>query len=162
MKVDLEIVKVQKPQDLNIIIGQSHFIKTVEDIYEVIATTVPSAKFGFAFCESSGKCLVRTDGNDEELKKIATDNALAIGCGHTFFIILKDAYPINVLNQIKQVPEVCRIFCATANPVEVIVAKSEQGRGLIGVIDGESPKGVEQAEDITWRKDLLRKIGYKR
>lgn len=162
MKVDLEIVKVQKPQDLNIIIGQSHFIKTVEDIYEAIVNTVPCAKFGFAFCESSAKCLVRTDGNDEELKKIATDNALNIGCGHLFFIALKDAYPINVLNQIKQVPEVCRIFCATANSVEVIVAKSEQGRGLLGVIDGLSPKGVEQEEDIAWRKDLLRKIGYKR
>jgi adenosine/AMP kinase len=162
MKVDLEIVKVQKPQDLNIIIGQSHFIKTVEDIYEAIVSTVPCAKFGFAFCESSAKCLVRSDGNDEELKKIAIDNALNIGCGHTFFIALKDAYPINVLNQIKQVPEVCRIFCATANSVEVIIAKSEQGRGLLGVIDGLSPKGVEQEEDIAWRKDLLRKIGYKR
>ena len=162
MKVDLEIVKVQKPQDLNIIIGQSHFIKTVEDIYEAIVSTVPCAKFGFAFCESSGKCLVRVDGNDEELKKIAIDNALSIGCGHSFFIALKDAYPINVLNQIKQVPEVCRIFCATANSVEVIVAQSEQGRGLLGDIDGESPKGVEKEEDIAWRKDLLRKIGYKR
>ncbi|MCK9614939.1 MAG: adenosine-specific kinase [Candidatus Omnitrophica bacterium] len=159
--MELEVVKVNKPQDLNIIIGQSHFIKTVEDIYETIISSVPNVKFGLAFCESSGKCLVRVDGNDEELKKIAADNAFAIGCGHSFFIILKDAYPINILNQIKNIPEVCRIFCATANSVEVIVAKTSQGRGVLGVIDGFAPKGVEAAEDVTWRKEFLRKIGYK-
>jgi hypothetical protein len=161
MNLNLEIVKVEKPENLNIIIGQAHFIKTVEDIYEVLIGSMPSIKFGFAFCESSGKCLVRGEGNDEELKKIAIDNALRIGCGHTFFIILKDAYPINVLNQIKNVPEVCRIFCATANPVQVIVAYTEQGRGILGVIDGFSPKGIEEEEDVKWRKELLRNIGYK-
>ncbi|MFA6281196.1 MAG: adenosine-specific kinase [Candidatus Omnitrophota bacterium] len=159
--MELELVKINKPEELNIILGQAHFIKTVEDIHEVIVTSVPNAKFGFAFCESSGKCLIRVSGNDEELKKIATDNALRIGCGHSFFIILKDAYPINILNQIKNVPEVCRIFCATANPVEVIVAKTSQGRGILGVVDGLSPKGIEKEEDVIWRKDLLRKIGYK-
>ena len=159
--MDLEIVKVNKPEELNIILGQAHFIKTVEDIHEAIVTSVPNTKFGFAFCESSGKCLVRVSGNDEELKNIASENALRIGCGHLFFIILKDAYPINILNQIKNVPEVCHIFCATANPVEVIVAKTAQGRGILGVIDGMSPKGIEKEEDVLWRKDLLRKIGYK-
>ncbi len=160
--MELELIKVNKPQDINIIIGQSHFIKTVEDIYEAIISSVPNAKFGLAFCESSGKCLVRIEGNDEELKKNAADNALLIGCGHSFFIILKDAYPINILNQVKNIPEVCRIFCATANSVEVIVAKTSQGRGILGVIDGAAPKGIETAEDITWRKEFLRKIGYKR
>lgn len=160
--MELELIKVNKPQDLNIIIGQSHFIKTVEDIYETIISSVPNAKFGLAFCESSGKCLVRVEGNDEELKKIAADNAFAIGCGHSFFIILKDVYPINILNQIKNIPEVCRIFCATANSVEVIIAKTSQGRGVLGVVDGAAPKGIETAEDVVWRKDFLRKIGYKR
>jgi len=160
--MELEIVKINKPQDLNIIIGQSHFIKTVEDIYETIISSVPNAKFGLAFCESSGKCLVRVEGNDEELKKIAADNAFAIGCGHSFFIILKDVYPINILNQIKNIPEVCRIFCATANSVEVIIAKTSQGRGVLGVVDGFSPKGIEKEEDVVWRKEFLRKIGYKR
>lgn len=160
--MELEIIKVNKPQDLNIIIGQSHFIKTVEDIYEAIVSSVPGAKFGIAFCESSGKCLVRVEGNDEELKKIASENAFSIGCGHSFLIILKEAFPINVLNQIKNVPEVCRIFCATANSVEVIVAKTSQGRGLLGVVDGLPPVGIEAGEDITWRKEFLRKIGYKR
>lgn len=159
--MELELVKVSKPEELNIILGQAHFIKTVEDIHEVVATTVPNAKFGFAFCESSGKCLVRVSGNDEELKKIASGNALRIGCGHSFFIILKDAYPINILNQIKNVPEVCRIFCATANQVEVIVVKTSQGRGILGVVDGLAPKGIEKDEDVLWRKELLRKIGYK-
>jgi len=160
--MELEIVKINKPQDLNIIIGQSHFIKTVEDMYETIISSVPNAKFGLAFCESSGKCLIRVEGNDEELKKIAADNAFAIGCGHSFFIILKDVYPINILNQIKNIPEVCRIFCATANSVEVIIAKTFQGRGVLGVVDGALPKGIETAEDIVWRKEFLRKIGYKR
>lgn len=162
MKLDLELVKVNKPEELNIIIGQTHFIKTVEDIYEVLAGSVPGMKFGFAFCEASGKCLVRADGNDDELKQIAVDNALNIASGHTFFIIMKDAYPINVLNQIKNIPEVCRIFCATANPVEVVVISTEQGKGVLGVVDGFSPRGVETEEDIVWRKELLRKFGYKR
>lgn len=161
MKLELDIVKVKKPQDLNIIIGQSHFIKTVEDIYEVLIGSVPSIKFGLAFCESSAKCLVRSEGTDNELKKIAIDNALRIGCGHMFFIALKDTYPINVLNQIKNVPEVCRIFCASANPVEVIVASTDQGRGILGVVDGLMPKGVEEDQDIVERKELLRKFGYK-
>lgn len=161
MTVKFEIIKINKPDELNIIIGQAHFIKTVEDIYEVIVQTVPQAKFGLAFCESSGKCLVRVEANDEALRKIAIENALSVGCGHSFFIILKDAYPLNILNQIKNVCEVCRIFCATANPVEIIIAQTSQGRGIAGVIDGASPKGVEQEEDVKWRKELLRKIGYK-
>ncbi len=161
MEVKLEIVKVEKPQDLNIIIGQSHFIKTVEDMYEVLVASSPTIKFGFAFCESSAKCLVRFDGNDEELKKIAIDNAKRIGCGHMFFVVLKNAYPINVLNQIKNIPEVCRIFCASANPVELIITQTSQGRGILGVVDGSSPKGVEGEEDIKERKELLSKIGYK-
>ncbi|MCM8774017.1 MAG: adenosine-specific kinase [Candidatus Omnitrophica bacterium] len=161
MELKLEIVKINKPADLNIIIGQTHFIKSVEDIYEVLVSSVPNIKFGIAFCEASGATLVRSEGSDEELKKIAIDNALAIGAGHSFVIIIKDAYPINVLNQLKMVGEVCRIFCATANPLEVIVAQSEQGRGILGVIDGFSPKGVEKEEDIKWRKEFLRKIKYK-
>ena len=143
------------------IIGQAHFIKTVEDIYEVLVGSVPSIKFGIAFSEASGKCLVRVEGNDSELKKIASDNVLAIGCGHMFFIALRESYPINVLNQIKKVPEVCLIFCATANPLEVIVAQSQQGRALLGVVDGFSPKGSESEEDKKARKALLRKFGYK-
>lgn len=161
MKLELEVIKVSKPQDLNVIIGQSHFIKTVEDIYEVLVSSTPTIKFGLAFSEASGECLVRSEGNDKELKSIAVKNTLAIGCGHMFFIALKDVYPINVLNQIKSVSEVCRIFCASANPLEVIIAQTDQGRALLGVVDGFSPKGVEQDSDIQWRKDLLRKIGYK-
>ncbi|MCM8831881.1 MAG: adenosine-specific kinase [Candidatus Omnitrophica bacterium] len=161
MEVKLEVVKVEKPTDLNIIIGQAHFIKTVEDIYETIVSSVPSIKFAIAFCESSGKCLIRTEGNDLDLKNIAIENALKIGCGHTFVIIIKDAYPINILNQIKNIPEVCQIYCATANPLQIIVASTEQGRGILGVIDGLSPKGVENDQDIAWRKEFLRKIGYK-
>ncbi|MDD4955245.1 MAG: adenosine-specific kinase [Candidatus Omnitrophica bacterium] len=160
--MELEIVRINKPQELNIILGQAHFIKTVEDIYETIVSSVPGAKFGLAFCESSGKCLVRVEGNDQELKKIAADNALNLGCGHSFFIILKEAYPINILNQIKNIPEVCGIFCATANEVEVIVVKTSQGRGILGVVDGFAPKGIEKEEDVAWRKEFLRKIGYKR
>jgi adenosine/AMP kinase len=159
--MDFQIVRVEKPDDLNIIIGQAHFIKTVEDIYEVITAAVPQAKFGIAFCESSGKCLIRAEGNDDSLKKTAIDNALRIGCGHSFVIILKDAYPINILNQIKNIAEVCGIFCATANNVEIIVTETKLGRGIIGVIDGAKPKGVEKEEDIVWRKEFLRKIGYK-
>ncbi len=162
MKLELEVVAVEKPQDLNVIIGHSHFIKTVEDIYEILATSMPGIKFGLAFAEASGKCLVRLEGNDEELKRIAADNTLRLGCGHMFFVALQQAYPINVLNQIKNVPEVCRIFCATANSLEVIVGQTNSGRALLGVVDGASPKAIEEEPDITWRKDLLRKIGYKR
>lgn len=161
MKVNLEVIKVKKPENLNIIIGHTHFIKTVEDIYEVLITSMPSIKFGLAFCEASAKCLVRVEGNDEQLKKIAIENALSIGCGHMFFVALEGAYPINVLNQIKGVAEVCRIFCATANPVEAIVASTDEGRALLGVVDGFPPKGVEKKKDIKERKELLRKFGYK-
>jgi adenosine/AMP kinase len=150
------------PSDANIIVGQSHFIKTVEDLYEAVANTVPQAKFGLAFNEASGACLTRTDGNDPALRETAVRNAQALGCGHTFVLLLQNAYPINVLNAVRSVPEVCSLFCATSNPVEIIVAESEQGRGVIGVIDGSSPKGVEEPEDVTRRHDLLRKIGYKR
>jgi adenosine/AMP kinase len=150
------------PADTNIIVGQTHFIKTVEDIYEAVATIVPQAKFGLAFNEASGACLTRADGNDPALRESATKNAQALAAGHTFVLILQNAYPINVLNAIRNVPEVCSIFCATANPVEIILAKNEQGQGVMGVIDGSSPKGVEQESDVAWRHDLLRKIGYKR
>lgn len=161
MKLELEIIEISKPEECNIIVGQAHFIKTVEDIYEVIVSAVPHIRFAVSFCEASGKCLVRTEGTDEELKKIAIDNALRVGCGHSFFVILKDSYPINVLNQIKNVSEVCRIFCATANPVQVIIARTDQGRSLLGVVDGFSPQGIEGEEDIQDRKELLRKFGYK-
>ncbi len=160
--LEFESVRMQYPSDANIIIGQSHFIKTIEDLYEVMVTTVPQAKFGVAFNESSGPCLTRADGNDEELRASAVRNAQALAAGHTFVLVLRDAYPINVLNAIKQVPEVCSIYCATANPVEVVLARSEQGRGVMGVIDGSSPKGAEGAEDARARKEFLRKIGYKR
>ncbi|HEC69900.1 MAG TPA: hypothetical protein ENI31_06425 [Candidatus Omnitrophica bacterium] len=159
--MEIKVVKVEKPEDVNIIIGQAHFIKTVEDLYEVLISASPNIKFGFAFCESSGKTLVRAEANSEELKRISIENALNIGAGHTFFIALREAFPINVLNAVKMVPEVCRIFCATANPVEVIVAETSQGRGILGVVDGFSPKGIEAEEDVSWRKDFLRKIGYK-
>jgi len=159
---NVKLVKVKKPQDVNIIIGQAHFIKTVEDLYEALITSSPSLKFGIAFCESSGPCLVRYDGNDKELIECAVENARNIGAGHMFFIALKEGYPINVLNRIKMVQEVCRIFCATANDVEVIVYQSLQGRGILGVVDGFSPKGVETEEDIEKRKQFLRNIGYKR
>lgn len=161
VKVDLELVKIDKPQGLNVIIGQSHFIKTVEDIYEALVASMPSIKFGVAFCEASGDCLIRSESNDEELKGIAVNNALKIGCGHLFFIALRDSYPINVLNQIKAVPEVCRIFCATANEIEAIVAQTAQGRAFLGVVDGSSPLGVETETDVKNRKDMLRKFGYK-
>ncbi len=155
-------VTISKPGDVNVVLGQAHFIKTVEDIYEVIAGSVPGAKFGLAFCESSGDCLIRIEGNDEELKNLARDNARAIGAGHSFILFLKDCYPINVLNSIKNIQEVCTIYCATANPAEVVIAESAQGRGIMGVIDGEKPKGVEGPDEIAWRTDLLRKFGYKR
>lgn len=155
-------VKIEKPEEINFILGQSHFIKTVEDIHEALVSTVPGIRFGLAFCEASGKCLVRWTGTDAAMIELAHKNALAIGAGHSFILFLGQGYfPINVLNTIKAVPEVCRIFCATANPVEVLVAETEQGRGILGVVDGFSPKGIEGEEDIAWRKDFLRQIGYK-
>ena len=160
--LEMKAVRMEFPADANIVIGQSHFIKTVEDLYEAVKTTVPQAKFGLAFNESSGACLTRSDGNDQELREIAIRNAQALACGHTFVLLLENAYPINVLSTIRNIPEVCSIFCATANPVEIIVAESAQGRGVLGVIDGSSPKGVESESDVTWRHDLLRKLGYKR
>ncbi|MDD5449599.1 MAG: adenosine-specific kinase [Candidatus Omnitrophica bacterium] len=159
--MEFKSVKIKKPQDVNVIIGQSHFIKTVEDICEAVTGAVPGIKYGVGFCESSGECLVRFDGNDEELKKLASENALNIGAGHCFVLFIKNAFPINVLNAIKAIQEVCGIYCATANEVEVFMAESDQGRGIIGVIDGSSPKGIEGPAGIKWRKDFLRKIGYK-
>ena len=158
----LTTVTIQKPEQMNFILGQSHFIKTVEDIHEAIVTTIPGARFGLAFCEASGKCLVRSSGTDPELVKLAEQNALALGAGHSFILFLGEGwYPVNVLNTIKMVPEVCHIFCATANPTEVILAESAQGRGILGVIDGSSPLGIEAEEDVAWRKGFLRMIGYK-
>lgn len=155
-------IQVEKDEDLNFILGQSHFIKTVEDISEIILSSVPGIKFGLAFCEASGKCLVRSFGNDEYLQNLAKKNAFNISAGHSFIIILGEGYfPINVLNAVKMVPEVCQIFCATANPTEVLVACTEQGRGIIGVVDGNSPKGIETEEDAQCRKNFLRRIGYK-
>ncbi len=160
--MELETVRVEKPEDVNVILGQAHFIKTVEDLYEALIGSSASLKFGIAFCESSGACLVRAEGNDEELKRLAADNALKIGAGHSFIILLREGFPINVLGAVKAVPEVCRVYCATANPLEVVVAENPSGRGILGVIDGEKPRGVEDAEGVKWRKDFLRKIGYKR
>ena len=160
--MELKPVRLEIPENGNIIVGQSHFIKTVEDLYEAIVNTVPQVKFGIAFNEASGACLTRVEGNDEDLKAAATRNAQALAAGHTFVVMLRDGYPINVLSRIREIPEVCSIFCATANPLEVIVAETEQGRGILGVIDGSPPKGVEGASDIEWRHGLLRKIGYKR
>jgi adenosine/AMP kinase len=160
--LELKAVRMEFPADANIIIGQSHFIKTVEDLYEAVATTVPQAKFGLAFNESSGACLTRSEGNDPGLREVAVRNAQSLEAGHTFVLVIQNAFPINVLNAIRNVPEVCSIFCATANPVEVILVRSEQGQGVLGVIDGSSPKGVEGESDIAWRHDLLRQIGYKR
>lgn len=160
--MELKAIALEIPTNGNIVVGQAHFIKTVEDIYEAIVNTVPQMKFGVAFCEASGPCLIRVDGNDEELKALATRNAEAIGAGHTFVVAMRDGYPINVLGRIKDVPEVCNLFCATANPVQVIVAENQQGRGILGVIDGAAPKGVESADDAAARASFLRKIGYKR
>ncbi len=160
--MDLQAIPLEIPEGGNVILGQTHFIKTVEDLYEASVNTVPGMKFGIAFNEASGACLTRVDGNDEGLKALATRNAAAVGAGHTFVIAMREGYPINILGRIKEVPEVCSIFCATANPVEVIVAQTGQGRGILGVVDGASPKGVEGEADVTWRHDLLRKIGYKR
>lgn len=159
--MELKSVSMEIPEGSNIIIGHSHFIKTVEDLYEIMVGTSPQVKFGLAFCEASGPCLIRVVGNDPTLQEIATKNANAIAAGHSFVILLKEAFPINFLNAIKQCPEVCTIYCATANPVQVIVAETEQGRGILGVIDGFSPKGVESADDVTARKEFLRMIGYK-
>lgn len=159
--MELKVVNVVFPENANVIIGQSHFIKTVEDMYEIFRTHLPSVKFGIAFSEASGPCLVRREGNDEELIKCAVDNAMRIASGHVFVVVMKDAFPINILNAIKGCQEVATIFCATANPLQVIVAETEQGRGIIGVVDGLSPKGVEGETDVLKRKEFLRKIGYK-
>jgi uncharacterized protein len=160
--MQLDSVRLEIPEGGNLILGTTHFIKSVEDLYEALVNTVPQMKFGIAFCEASGACLIRVDGNDEDLKQVATKNAQALGAGHSFVIVMKDGYPINVLGRIKDVPEVCTIHCATANPLEVIVAVSGQGRGILGVIDGSSPKGVEDDAGREWRHAFLRKIGYKR
>ena len=157
----MEVVKVEVPEGCNIVLGQAHFIKTVEDLYEALVNSVPNIRFGLAFCESSGPCLVRFEGNDDELKNYAKKNALALGCGHSFLIYMRDAYPLNTLNRIKDVAEVCTIYAATANPLEVVVAETEQGRGILGVIDGLKSKGIETSEDAKARKEFLRKIGYK-
>ncbi|RLF37507.1 MAG: hypothetical protein DRM99_00215 [Thermoplasmata archaeon] len=159
------VVDIEKPDDINFILGQTHFIKSVEDIYEAMVSSVPNAKFGIAFCEASGACKIRSEGNDAELKKLAEKNASNIGAGHSFIVFMKNCFPLNVLNAIKNLPEVCSIFCATANPTKVVIAESEQGdkkgRGILGVIDGFTPVGVENKEDISWRKKFLRDIGYK-
>jgi adenosine/AMP kinase len=160
--MELKAIRLVVPEDANVILGHSHFIKTVEDLYEAIVNTVPQMKFGIAFNEASGPCLVRVDGNDPELKAIATRNAQAVAAGHCFVIVMREGYPINVLGRIRDIPELCTIFCATANPVEVIVAETEQGRGILGVVDGSSPKGIETEADAEFRHGFLRKIGYKR
>lgn len=159
--LELKLVKIKKPDEVNLILGQSHFIKTVEDLYEALVNSVTGIKFGLAFAESSGACKIRSEGNDPELKKLAQDNALEIAAGHSFIIFIKNAYPINVLNAIKNIPEACNIYCASANPVEVVIAETEMGRGILGVIDGLKPKGIESNEDIAWRHEFLRKLGYK-
>jgi adenosine/AMP kinase len=159
--VELLTVAIDKPDDLNVIVGQAHFIKTVEDLHEALAGSSPNLRFGLAFCEASGPCLVRRSGNEDELVDLATRNALAIGAGHAFVVFLRHGFPVNVLNQLKAVPEVCNIFCATANPVEVVVAASDTGRGILGVIDGSVPAGIETDADVADRKQLLRTIGYK-
>jgi uncharacterized protein len=160
--MNLQTIRIEKPETTNFILGQSHFIKTVEDIHEALVGTVPGIRFGLAFCEASGQCLVRWSGTDAEMVELARRNAVALGAGHSFVVFLGDgAYPINVLNAVKAVPEVCRIFCATANPTEVIVVETGQGRGILGVVDGSSPKGVEDEAGQVWRRQLLRTIGYK-
>jgi adenosine/AMP kinase len=160
--MQLTTIRIEKPDDTNFVLGQTHFIKSVEDIHEALVTAVPGIKFGLAFCEASGKCLVRWSGTDPEMIELAKKNAAVIAAGHSFIIFLGQGFfPLNVLNSLKMVPEVCRIYCATANPTEVILAESELGRGVLGVIDGSSPKGVEDAPDIEWRKEFLRQVGYK-
>ena len=159
--MELSTVPIENPEELNFILGQSHFIKTVEDLHETLAGSSPSLRFGIAFCEASGKRLVRISGNDDDLVALAARNAEAIGAGHSFLVFLREGFPVNVLNAVKQVPEVCRIFCASANPVEVVVGQTEQGRGILGVVDGEPPLGIETDEDVAERKQLLRAFGYK-
>lgn len=159
--MEIKVIKIEKPDEMNFILGHSHFIKTVEDLYEAMIGSMPNIKFGIGFCESSGPCLVRYEGNDEKLIELAKNNALNIGAGHSFIIFMENAYPVNVLNAIKNVPEVCRIFCATANKTEVVIGETEKGRAILGVIDGSKSKGIESEEDIKFRKELLRKIGYK-
>lgn len=160
--MELKVVQIEKPEAVNFIFGQSHFIKTVEDLHETLVGAVPDIKFGLAFCEASGKCLVRWSGTDEAMIELAQKNALSVGAGHSFFIFLAEGFfPVNVLNAVKNVPEVCRVFCATANPAQVVVAELDDGRAVLGVMDGEKPKGVEGNEDIAWRKNFLRQIGYK-
>jgi adenosine/AMP kinase len=159
--VEFEIVKVEVPKECNVILGMAHFIKTVEDLYEALVNSAPNIRFGIGFCESSGPCLVRHEGNDEELRRLAAEKAFEIACGHSFIIFIKNAYPINVLDKIRKVPEVCTIYAATANPLEVIIAETEQGRGIMGVVDGFKSKGIENESDIKARKEFLRKIGYK-
>jgi len=162
METRLTVVSVEKPESVNFILGQTHFIKSVEDIHETLVSSVPGIKFGLAFCEASGKCLVRWSGTDPALIELAKKHALAIASGHSFIVFLAEGfYPVNVLNHLKMVPEVCRIFCATANPAQVLIAETSQGRGIIGVVDGSPPKGVEGEADIEWRKKFLRQIGYK-
>lgn len=161
INIDIKTVKIQKPDDMNFVLGQTHFIKTVEDIYEVMVNSVPNAKFGIAFCEASGACKIRVEGNDEELTALAEKNAANLAAGHSFIVFMKDCYPLNVLNSIKAIPEVCNIYCATANQTEVIIAKSKTGCGILGIIDGSRPKGVENKEDKEWRKKFLRDIKYK-
>ncbi len=159
--MDIKVVAIDKPEDMNFILGQAHFIKTVEDLHEAVVTTAPQMKFGLAFCESSGEALVRWSGNDDALVEIARKNALALATGHAFIIFMTNGFPVNILNAVKNVPEVCRIYCATANPVEVIVAETATGRGILGVVDGVKSKGIEGPDGIAWRKGFLRQIGYK-
>jgi hypothetical protein len=159
--LEFKTVRIETPKDCNVILGMAHFIKTVEDLYEALVNSVPTIKFGIGFCESSGPCLVRHEGNDEELRRLAAEKALEIACGHSFIVFMKNAYPINVLDKIKKVPETCTVYAATANPLEIIIAETEQGRGIIGVVDGLKSKGIETEEDAKARKEFLRKIGYK-
>lgn len=162
LRLNLHLIEIEKPEEVNVILGQSHFIKTVEDLHEILVTSVPGIKFGLAFCEASGKCLVRWSGTDKSLVALAQKNALAISAGHSFILFLGEGYyPVNILNAVKNLPEVCHIFCATANPTQVIVVESEQGRGILGVIDGYAPQGLEDETEIAWRKGFLRMIGYK-
>ena len=162
MGLELKLVAIEKPAEVNLILGQSHFIKTVEDLYEAVVSSVPGIEFGLAFCEASGACLIRVEGSDESMKALATEAARAVGAGHSFVLMLKNAYPINVLNAVQRCQEVTGIHCATANPVQVVVAETEQGRGILGVVDGSVPKGVEDEKGVAWRLDLLKKIGSKR
>lgn len=159
--MEFEVVELDIPEGCNLLLAQSHFIKTVEDVYDALSSSSAGIRFGLAFCEASGERLVRHDGNDRELRKIASENAFRLGCGHSLVILLKEAYPINVLTQLKMVPEVCKVFAATANPIQIVVVETRQGRGIMGVIDGYKPAGIESEDGIRWRKDFLRKIGYK-